>query len=167
MGLLNRVIKAVSAEISKPESFSKGETFEDYVRQYMFPKEKYDLIHKTHNYNSNKGDFVETTLYPDFKLRCKETGKEFFVEAKFREGVYYQNKIEWCKPYQLKRYQEINKKECPVFIAFGIGDNPKRPSEVFVIPVSKADYTAFFDSFLNKYSFHLEKPVFNSYLWKL
>lgn len=164
---LAKGFKAISEEMQKPESFSKGEEFEDYLRKYTFPKDRYDLIHKTHTYQTNKEDFSESSLYPDYKFRCKETSKEFYVEAKFREGKYYQNKIEWCKPFQLKRYKEIDKTEAPVFLALGIGDSPNKLGEIFIIPLAKIEFNAFYDSFLGKYSFYVGKPIFAKHLWKL
>jgi hypothetical protein len=170
MGLIRRLskgLKAMNDELSKPESFAKGDAFEEYVREYVFPKDKYELINRTHSYQDNKDDYIETSLHPDFTFRCIQTGKEFYVEAKFRVGEYYKNKIEWCKQYQLKRYKQIERKEKPVFLCLGIGDSPTRLSEVFIIPMSKINYTGLFDSFLDKYSFYVNKPVFPGYLWKL
>ncbi len=164
---IGKGIKTISDELNKPESFSKGEAFEEYIRQYTFPKERFDLIHKTHNYQANKEDYVESSLYPDFKLRCKETSKVFYLEVKFRQGAYHKNKIEWSKPYQLKRYKAIAEEGIPIFLALGLGDNPKKPTEIFIIPIDKIEFCAFYDSFLDKYSFYIDKPVFSSYLWKL
>ena len=164
---LGKGLQALANELTKPESFSKGEEFEEYVRKVVFPKDKYDLVHRSHKYADNKEDYVETSLYPDFAFRCKESNREFFVEVKFRNGTYYKNKIEWCKPYQLKRYKELAATDSPIFIALGLGDNPSKPSETFIIPLNKIEYTAFYDSFLDKYSFYTGKPVFSSHLWKL
>jgi hypothetical protein len=168
MGLLNKITKIAKAaynEASKPESFSKGEEFEDYVRKYIFPNDRYELIHRTHSYNDNKGDYIESTLYPDFLFRCKETGKEFYVEAKFRSG-FYDEKVEWTYPKQLKRYHEIDRKKT-VFLCLGLHGTPKNPEFVFIIPMKKIKYTGLFNSFLDDYEFYIKKPVFSSYLWKL
>lgn len=170
MDIFKRVgkgLKALADEVSKPESFARGEEFEEYVRKFVFPKGKYELIHVTHAYEKNRNDYVKSSLHPDFKFRCIETDREFFVEVKFRKGTYYKNKIEWCKQYQLKRYKEIDKNEAKVFLCLGLGDDPSLPDEVFIIPLSKLDFTSLFDSFLDKYSFYLEKPVFPKYLWNL
>jgi hypothetical protein len=170
MKILNAIskgIKTITDELQKPDSFRKGEQFEEYIRKYVFPQDRYKLIHKTHSYQSNKEDFAESSLLPDYKFKCLETEREFFVEVKFREGVYHQNKIEWCKPFQLKRYREIDRKGSPVFLALGLGDDPRSPEELFIIPVAKTEYCALYDSFLDKYKFHLQKPVFSGYLWKL
>lgn len=168
MGLLNkltRVAKAIANEVTKPESFVKGDEFENYVREVAFPSDKYDLIHKTHSYQENKNDYIESTLYPDFLFRCKKTEKEFYVEAKFRSG-FYKDKVEWSNQKQLKRYREVNKKK-PVFLCLGLEGTPKHPKYVFIIPISKLKYTGLYESFLNDYDFYIDKPVFPSYLWKL
>ena len=167
MSLFKRIVKVVKEEISKPTSFVKGEDFENYVRETIFPKDSYKLLNRTHNYQTNKSDFVDNSLMPDFELQCLETKQKFYVEVKFRQGVYsHKDKIEWCKPYQLKRYKSIDKDK-KVFLALGIGDNPKKPKEVFVIPLSSINFCDFYDSFLDRYSFYLDKSIFPSYLWKL
>jgi hypothetical protein len=163
----NKGIKALSNEFTKPDSFVKGEEFEEYVRKYIFPSSHYDLIHKTHDFHSNNGDYVESSLKPDFKFRDKKNNQEFYVEVKWREGVYYKNKIEWCNDQQLRRYKAIDKNETRVFIVLGFGDKPVKPHEIILFPVSGCNYNALYDSFLDKYSFHIDNPVFSGYLWKL
>jgi hypothetical protein len=171
MSLLRKITNGITAftnEVNKPDSFAKGEEFEEYIRKYTFPKLNYDLIHRTHDYNSNNGDYVESSLKPDFKFRDKKTGKEFYVEVKFRKGVYnFKNKIEWCNEKQFKIYKAIEKNESKVFIALGFGDKASKPLEIILFPVSGCNYNALYDSFLNKYSFYKDKPVFSDYLWKL
>jgi hypothetical protein len=168
MSLFKRIGKAIKEELTKPSSFVKGEVFEDYVRNIVFPSDCYKLINRTHNYATNNGDYVESSLKPDFEFQCLETSKKFHVEVKYRKGYYnYQDKLEWCKPYQLKRYKEIDKEQ-PVFLLLGIGDRPNKPDEIFIIPMSKIGFTGFYDSFLDQYSFpYVDKPVFQKYLWKL
>ena len=168
MTIINRIIKAIKQEVDKPASFVKGEEFENYVRTILFPEGKYALLNRTHNYHTNKADFVASSLKPDFEFQCIDTNRKFHVEVKFRDGTYNQyDKIEWCKPYQLKRYRAINKTQ-KVFIALGIGERPYKPEEVFIIPLDSINFCDFYDSFLNKYSFpYIDKPVFSSYLWRL
>lgn len=168
MTLFRRISTAIKNEIKKPTSFVKGEAFEEYVRKVLFPKTDYDLVHRTQDYNTNKGDYVESSLKPDFLLRDKKTGKEFYVEVKWRKGVYNrQNKIEWCNENQLRRYKAIDKREKKVFVILGFGDKAYNPLEIIIFPISACNYIALYDSFLNKYSFYLNKSVFPEYLWKL
>lgn len=168
MGLINkisRITKAAINEAKKPKSFVKGDEFEKYVREVAFPKDKYDLVHKTHSYQENKSDYIESTLYPDFLFRCKKTGNEFYIEAKFRSG-FFKDKVEWSNKAQIKRYKEVNKKN-PVFLFLGLEGSPKNPKYVFLIPISKLKYTGLYESFLNDFEFYIDKPVFPGYLWKL
>ena len=168
MSLFKRITTAIQNEVRKPASFVKGETFEEYVRKMLFPKNHYDLIHRTQDYISNNGDYVESSLKPDFMFRDKKTGREFYVEVKWRKGTYNrENKIDWCNENQLKRYTGIDKKERKVFVVLGFGDKADKPQEIILFPISACNYTSLYDSFLNKYSFYLNKPVFAEYLWKL
>src|SRR5690606_14510667 len=106
---------------------------------------------KTHDYGTNKSDYIESSLNPDFKFRDKKSGKEFYVEAKWRAGYYTRgNKIQWCNQNQLNRYKKLDKAEVPVFIALGMGDNPKYPDEIIIFPVSKCNYSELYDSYLDK-----------------
>ena len=165
---VERGIKALANELKKPDSFIKGEEFEDYVRSYLFPKSSYDLINRTHGYNFNCEDFVESSLKPDFRFRDKGNREEFYVEAKWRSGTYNrENKIEWCSIQQLRRYKAIDKNERKVFIALGFGDNPAKPGHVAIFPIGSCNYPALYRSFIDKYSFFKDKPVFSSYLWNL
>ena len=152
-----RVVKVAFNEINKPETFVKGDNFEAYIRDYLFVKDSYNLIQRTHDYTTNKSDFVENTKEPDFKFRCIKTGKEFFVEAKYRSN-YYDNSIEWCKPFQLKRYKEIDKKT-PVYITIGVGYESDYPKEIFFIPLKDIKYTKLFRSFLKQYKVSVDKPL--------
>lgn len=162
---LTRVAKAIKSELETPESFVKGDEFEKYVREVMFPKDKYELVHKTHSYRDNKGDYIESTLYPDFLFRCKNTNKEFYVEAKYRSG-FFKDKVEWSNNQQFKRYKEVNVKK-PVFVCLGLKGTPKYPEYVFIMPISKVKYTGLYESALRDFEFHIDKPVFSNYLWKL
>jgi len=165
VGKLRSIVKAVANEIRKPKSFRKGEEFEQYVRDHVFPKERYDLVRRSHDFSDNEDDYIESTLMPDFTFRDKDNGKEFHVEVKYR-SYFYQGAVEWCKPYQLKRYKEIAK-ELPVLIALGVGGTTKYPDEVFLFPVKGVKYPKLFESLLDEYQFYLEKPVFSKYLWGL
>ena len=84
MGVLARVLKAAWAEMNKPETYVTGDQFEQYVRKYLFTREGYYLVHQTHDYRTNRDDFVEASKEPDFKFRSRRSDREFLVEAKYR-----------------------------------------------------------------------------------
>lgn len=127
---------------------TKGNRFEQYVLDHIFRDEKYELIEKFSKYDSSvmESFFKEhnkKALNPDFYFRNRETKEFFFVECKYRHSTFT-NKYgkvvcEICKPYQLKRYKDIQeayKKQ--VYICLGFGGESHEPSSVHLIPVSEA-----------------------------
>ena len=84
MGVLARVLKAAWAEMNKPETYVTGDQFEQYVRKYLFTREGYYLVHQTHDYRTNRDDFVEASKEPDFKFGSRRSDREFLVEVEYR-----------------------------------------------------------------------------------
>lgn len=165
MGRLINIAKKVYQEATKPESYIKGEDFENYLRKFIFVDEDYELIAKAHGYDQNRNDYVSDSLNPDLHF-ADNSGKEFMVEAKFRSD-YYKDKVEWCKKYQLKRYREIEKEsKIPIFIAIGLED-PKYPDPLFIIPLKSIKYSGLYKSFLNKYRIEEDEPLSPKGLWKI
>ena len=85
------------------ESFKKGEQFEKYVEEVIFPDAHYEVIYKTSDSEQNRRRFVKKSLEPDFQFKCRVTGKEFCVEAKWR-----------AKPYK-DVYQVLSEKQIQSF----------------------------------------------------
>lgn len=164
MGVLKRVAKAIFNEVTKPKSFAKGEEFEQYLRDFIFTEEHYYLEHRSHDYSTNREDYVEDSLDPDFVFVSVKGEKEFFVEAKYRSS-FYEDAVEWCKPYQLKRYKEANR-VMPVFIALGVGGTPDLPDRLYVFPVKYIKYTKLYRSVLRKNEVKLDTPLEKEKLWK-
>ncbi len=160
MDILDKIIRASQkaiGEFNKPETHVKGDDFENYVEDYMFFKDNYKLVHKTQDYTANKDRYIEESKEPDFKFKSIKTGKEFFVEAKYRSG-FHNDAVEWCTFPQLKRYQEIDKKT-PVYLALGIGGYAYKPDYVFFIPLKDIKYTRLFRSFLKRYEASVDSPI--------
>ena len=149
MNVLVRALKAAWDEVNKPETFVKGDEFEYFVRKHLFPVNKFELVQRTHDYTSNKDDYVESSKEPDFKFRSRKSGFEFFIEAKYRSG-FYDGAIQWCKPYQFRRYKEIDK-DTLVYIVIGVGRQPGNPQNIFLLPTRKTKYTRIVYSLLKFY----------------
>lgn len=149
MGLLERLGKALWNEVQKPDSFVKGDEFESYIRDRIFTKDKYVLLQKTHDYTSNRNDYIESSKEPDFKFKSINGGIEFFVEAKYR-SYFIDGAIEWCKPFQLRRYQDIDSRT-PVYILIGVGNEPRDPEHIFFASLKDVKYTKLFRSYILKY----------------
>jgi len=139
-----------SRTVLNDQGFALGEAFEGYVQDVLFQERYYVLIEKTHNHIENAHRYVESSLKPDFKFRPRFGGEPFHVEAKYRSKYY--NEVQWCKPYQLDRYKEINKFTA-VYIAIGIGGSPNCPKYVYVIPLSELQYNTFRPSHFGKYRY--------------
>lgn len=165
MGLLSIIGKGIQAmidEATTPQSFKMGQTFEEYVREFLFIDKYYKILERTHDYKTNK-DYVQSSLKPDFKFLDNWTKREFYVEAKFRTGLY-NNKIVWCNDKQLNRYFDYNR-EKPTFLILGMGDNPKYPEFLSLIPLSQAKYTGLFPSHAEKFEIAIDKPISSKALW--
>ncbi|MDP2385698.1 MAG: hypothetical protein Q8M29_04965 [Bacteroidota bacterium] len=161
--ILGKGLKAMYQEATTPESFKTGEKFEDYVRNELFIDKYYDLIERTHNYDTNKKDFVEATLKPDFKFRDRLTKKEFYVEAKFRASAY-NGKIIWCSDSQMQRYRNYHR-NTPVFVILGMGENPKDPGFLALMSLPNAKYTGLFPSYVKGFEIKTLKPIASKTLW--
>ncbi len=118
------------------DSFHKGQAFEDYVEQVLFPKELYDLLHKTNDYRQNSERFVENSKHPDFKFRCKLTGQEFHIEAKYRSKPY-KNEYDTLSTTQVSSFPKIHSPAVPIYIVLGYGGKANNPAYVSLIPYAE------------------------------
>jgi hypothetical protein len=85
---LKRVNEYSSYKVAKPKSFADGGKFERFVEDYFFPRDFYDLVHKTHGYWANRDRFIESSKDPDFEFRDVRNERLFRVEAKYRDGFF-------------------------------------------------------------------------------
>lgn len=115
------------------DSFNKGQAFEDYVEQVLFPASHYELLHKTNTYDQNSQRYVGDSRKPDFRFKCILTGSEFHIEAKYRTKPY-QGHYDILSPAQVLAFPEIHQKEKPIYIALGYGGRADDPSYVSLIP---------------------------------
>jgi hypothetical protein len=165
MNVLTRTLKAAWDEANKPVTYVKGDEFEQYVRDVLFPREAYVLLDKTHDYSDNRDDYIEHTKLPDFKFEAVMLGREFFVEAKFRSR-FQDQVLEWCKFFQLKRYQELDN-VTPVLIAAGVGGRPSAPERVFLMPVKHIKFVKLYPGFLQKYEIRPDRCISESTLKRI
>ena len=157
MRAINRALKAAWQELKKPASYVKGDEFERYIRVNLFPPANYALLHKNYDYFTTQYFEIESSKEPDFRFKAQTSGTEFFVEAKYRSH-FFRGKLEWCKTYQLRRYQAINK-DTAIFIVIGVGNNPLAPEQIFLIPMKEIKYTVLFQSFLRKYKIPVDQCI--------
>jgi hypothetical protein len=118
------------------ESHVLGEKFEWYIREFLFVDVYYDLLEVPPTFTKNRRHFPQSALRPDFKFRDLRTGRQFYVEAKFRSGQINNSDVR-CSYYdQLARYRSFNK-ECPTFLILGVGGIPAQPAFVTLLPIEE------------------------------
>lgn len=146
-----------------PESFKKGQQFEEFVEQRIFTEDRYELITRTNSYEQNVNRYAEDTLKPDFKFRCKETGQEFWVEAKYRSELFY-DKLEALNHSQRDRFFALEREEgIPVFVIIGYWGTAQKPNALSLVPLKEYKYIQIFRSFLRQYNIPVQ-PINNEAL---
>ena len=145
---MNVVAKALQTVWNPPATRVRGNEFEYFIREKLFPDKKFELLQKAYDYLT-KNDFVEDSETPDFQFKSRRRGRAFFVEAKFRYG-FYGGSIEWCQPRELKRYHEIDSR-VPVYVVLGIGLHALAPQKLYLFPVKDIRTTELRRSFLDQY----------------
>jgi hypothetical protein len=154
----NNIEKEVASQMEAPEYVTRAGIFGDYVRNIVFPEHKYTILHsKT----------AKPEIDPQYKMVCHEMDREFYLETRFRHKSSIDTyKIQWCFQEELNRYKELEN-EAKVFLALGFGEDPAKPTQVYIIPISSIHFTSFYETFLDKYAFYPGKPVFNGALWRI
>ena len=146
-----------------PESFIKGQQFEEFVEKNIFTEDRYELITRTNSYEQNSIRYAEDTLKPDFKFRCKETGQEFWVEAKFRSELY-DDQLEGLSYTQRDRFYVLEREEgLPVFVIIGYWGVAYKPNALSLIPLKDYEYIPIYRSFLRRYQISIG-PISNNIL---
>lgn len=139
-----------------PESFKKGEQFEQFVEKSIFTDDHYELITRTNSFEQNANRFAEDTLKPDFKFRCKVTGQEFWVEAKYRSELP-NDQIEALSFSQRDRFYLLEKEEgIPVFVIIGYWGSASKPYALSLIPLKDYEYINIYRSFLRRYDLPIQ-----------
>lgn len=163
--VLMKPVKSAWEAAENPGLYGRGDDFEQYIRDTLLPREAYDLLYKTHDFTEELEDYVTYTKQPDYKFRSKAVGIEFFIEAKFR-GKFQDQVLEWCKLFQLKRYQELDN-ILPVLIVAGLGGRAGSPERVFVVPVKHIKFVKLYPGFLQKYEVRPDRGVSEDHLRRI
>ena len=93
------------------------------------------------------GISAESATYPDMvvEFRLRDRHASFTVECKWRRAFLSGRKspagIEWATSRQIENYQRFQQdRRMPVFVVIGIGGEPDRPAEVYVVPLDRLRY---------------------------
>lgn len=119
-------------------NYHKGLLFERVI-QGKFPNVEWIMVNATKDLHKKFRRFVESDANPDFVFRKRGSGKTIAVECKYRSEYIVGTKGDmgiWWNKDQGQRYlqYEINN-NTPVYIAVGIGGNPKSPKTISYIPI--------------------------------
>lgn len=135
------------------ESIEKGRIFEDYVEGLFHPLE-FEILWSAPPFSPD--NYSSSMDLPDFKILDKETGHQFWLEAKYRTKTI-NKKIEWCKQKQFEKYKNFREEHNneKFFVIVGYKGKPDNPEEIFVFDLEDVDYN---DIYLNKISKHKMNP---------
>lgn len=121
------------------ENKAKGDAFEKFVVKYF--SRKYFTLQEWRSDKYVDGVYAVSNHFPDLEVifNFKEKGikEAFAIECKWRKN-YYNNGIEWAQNYQIKNYKEYAAKlNIPVFVVIGVGGEPEKPEELFIVPLQE------------------------------
>jgi hypothetical protein len=137
--------------------YLKADDFEKYIINTLLPKDSYDLLYKPLDNSDTLEDYVAYTKLPDYKFKSRILDFEFFIVTKFR-AKFQDQVLEWCKLFQQKRWQDIDK-ITPVLLAAGLGGRPSLPERVFLVPVKHLKFVRLYPGFLQKYEVRPDRSV--------
>ena len=118
--------------------YHKGISFERFIES-KFSNDKWVLVNYTKDLHKKFKRFVESDSDPDIIFRNRLSNNTLAVECKYRSSYWNHTRfglgIGWDKK-QGERYLGYSKKNnIQVYVAIGIGGNPKSPSDIFFVPI--------------------------------
>lgn len=138
--------------------YRKGLQFERFI-QNRFPKEEWNM--KTHSKDLHKkfNRFIESDSDPDLVFRKKSDNKIIAIECKYRSEYWKHNQwgegISWDKEQGDRYTNYSSKNNTPVYVAVGVGGNPKSPKIVSYIPLELIQ---------KQYFKFIPKPIIEKYI---
>lgn len=129
-----------------PDAYRIGKLFEDYALK-IFPEEAFTIVHKTVGAADLNGRYTEDCINPDYKFRDRATGKEFWVECKYRSHRGEHGAIEWTDQEHLQTYKRIRKETgIKVYVLIGLGGRPDDPQELLFFDLDEKGFATLFYS---------------------
>jgi len=150
---MNKHLLNLWKDFWKNPSIKSGEAFEDDVADLYFPDDLYEMLHRTHDVNTNAKRFIRSSLNPDFQFEIRGTNIQFWIECKHKENNADLSTISVFKPGQLKRYQTYTN-------SFLMLCTYRYDEQMFyLVPFSHIKWDNLFISFLKPYELTLDPPV--------
>lgn len=116
------------------QSLEKGTEFESFVARRF--DETYFTLLEWRSDKSIGGVYPAMNKFPDleFYYESDNENKHFAIECKWRDN--FQNEGITLKDHQLenyRRYEQIT--GFPTFLIIGVGHQPRRPNQVYILPL--------------------------------
>jgi hypothetical protein len=150
---MNKHLLNLWKDLWKNPSITSGEEFEDFVADEYFPDNIYEMLHRTHDVNTNSKRFIRSSLSPDFRFEIRKANIQFWVECKHRENNFDSSTIHVFKNDQLRRYQSYP--NCFLLLCTYRFDEQM----FYFIPMKAIKWDNLFLSFLKNYELSMEPPV--------
>ncbi len=150
---MNKHLLNLWKDIWKDPSIKNGEALEDEAADIFFPDDLYEMLHRTHDVNTNSKRFIRSSLNPDFQFEIRNTNTRFWVECKHRENNSDSSIIHVFKNDQLKRYQSY--KNCFLLLCTYRFDD----RFVYLVPMNDIKWDQLYLSFLKNYELTMKPPV--------
>lgn len=135
------------------ESIQKGIDFEKYVLDNF--EEKYFIMEYWQSDKEHNGRYPESNQNPDFVFRLEtQNGRgNLAVECKYQSNINANAPVKFCEDYQLRNYQNFgHRNKMNVFLILGLGGTPKKPDELYFIPILDMKSNSILYKDLQKYS---------------
>ena len=127
-----------------------GELFEEFALDHVFSPKNYEILEKSHPFNEKY--YVMSNNNPDLKLKCKDSGKVFWIECKFKREYKIFEEFLNFKESQITRYKKLKE---PVLYLIGIGVYVQCIEEISLIPLDKM-YPKLFLSQFDKFKIPID-----------
>jgi hypothetical protein len=150
---MNKHLMNLWKDVWKNPSIKAGEDFEDGVADEFFPDDLYEMLHRTHDVNTNSKRFIRSSLNPDFQFEIRKTKIQFWIECKHRENNSDSTSINVFKNDQLKRYQSYP--NCFLLLCTYRFEE----QYFYLVPMADIKWDNLFLSFLKNYEVTMEPPV--------
>jgi hypothetical protein len=131
-----------------------SEELEEETADVFFPDNMYEMLHRTHDFNTTQKRFVRSSLNPDFHFEIREEPRaNFWVESELREIHQVNEFINVFNNEQLTRYQSFA--HSFLFLCVKI----QREQYYYFIPFSHIKSNDLHFSFLNAYAVSFDMAI--------
>ncbi|MGN6494666.1 MAG: hypothetical protein ACTHLE_21930 [Agriterribacter sp.] len=142
-----------------PDSFRKGDEFQDFVINTLFPPALYTVVNRSPGYLRNAENSKGNTSYPVLTLRDHSNGFEFNIECRHRHALIANNfRFAGNLPFNIRQ-------ELPVFLILGLGGEAGKPTDVFLTNFKDCPPVSLFKRHLKNKSIPVNNAVLSARLW--